>query len=81
LLLIFKGWYKLLINFFLGLNIIEVSSEFLIVIFKEIKFLKNLTRDCLITVKPLAICTISFQESEFLSIPENIEWTSLFSSI
>lgn len=37
------------------------------------KFLKNLTEDCLTTVKPLAICSISFQESEFLSIPENTE--------
>lgn len=81
LLLIFKGLYKLLFTFFLGLNTIDVTNEFLIVIFKEMKFLKNLTEEFLIIVNPLAIFSTSFQDSEFLSIPEKTEWTSLFSSI
>jgi len=30
--------------------------------------------DCLIIVKPLAICSIWFQDKLFLSIPENVEY-------
>lgn len=55
------------------LKIIEVFKEFLILIFKMLKFLKNLISVSLTIVNPLAILSISFQDRLFLSIPEKVE--------
>ena len=45
------------------------------------KLLKNFKGTSLVTVKPLAICSTSFQVKEFLSTPENIECTLSLLSI
>jgi|GraSoiStandDraft_47_1057283.scaffolds.fasta_scaffold02186_4 hypothetical protein len=53
----------------------------MILIFKVLKFLKNLIGVCLIIVKPFAICSISFHDKLFFSIPENVECTLSLLSI
>jgi hypothetical protein len=60
-------------TFFLGLNTIEVCNEFFILIFKVLKFLKNLIGVSLTIVKPLATCSISSQVKVCLLTPEKIE--------
>jgi hypothetical protein len=71
--LILIGEYLLSIKSFLVSEVIEISKLFLMLIFKLLRFLKNLAGEGFIIVVPFAICSISFQVRVFLSIPENTE--------